>query len=524
MDRGIRRKETSMAWSKPRAEGRIEKYLESVPRTSVSVETFEKRYERMYRAAAVARATPGYNPLVKIPPSQAVLVHGVHVYVQLTEYHALVGDVSRDRDERHKRMLKFLHTHYSATDQVVIEYEAQRVDYHGPRLHAVIATPVGNDSELDRIRRAIDFAMAVKRMIEMVGAKVLGGEFATGVRIGIDSGMAVAVNSGRGDEQEPLFLGNPANYAAKLAEGDEPGIYLSDRVRAVLGMARAGSLAGERKAAYVQDAFGTPRFTRSMSDGRIEMLSEDLRKEIEPQLRDTEFHFHRHQPPLSTIDYSLLRPSNTIHMHMLSIFADIDGFTAYVQRCIDTGNVQELVSNLHVIRKELAAVLKADFSGRKIRFIGDCLHGILSEGDRLTTDAGATVESGVLCAGGMRSSFELCQRMLSGIGSLGLAIGMEYGTTPVTRLGSRGDMSVRCATSRAVTESENMQSKLAGNETGLGGRALSKAPFRIRKLFDNDGTATGLTYAAVATLAVPAVFTAAATPAAAQTFRPHTER
>lgn len=513
-----------MAWSKPRAEERIEKYLDSVPRTSVSVETFEKRYER-FEVAAKAAGSPGYTPLMKIPPSQAVLVHGVHVYVQLTDYHSMIGDVSRDRNERHKRMLKFLHTHYSATDQVVIEYEAQRIDYHGPRLHAVIATPVGNDNEFDRIRRAIDFAMAVKRMIEVVGAKVLGGEFATGVRIGIDSGMAVAVNSGRGDEQEPLFLGNPANYAAKLADGEEHGIYLSDRVRAVLGMARAGSLVAERKSAYVQDAFGAPRFTRSMSDSRIEMLSEDLRENIEPQLRDAEFHFHRHQPPLSTIDYSLLRPSNTIHMHMLSIFADIDGFTAYVQRCIETGNVQELVSNLHVIRKELAAVLKSDFSGRKIRFIGDCLHGILAEGDRLATDAAATVETGVLCAGGMRSSFELCQRMLPGIDGLGLAIGMEYGTTPVTRLGSRGDMSVRCATSRAVTESEKMQSKLGGKETGLGGRALSKAPFRIRKLFDNDGTASGLTYAAVATLAMPAVASAATTtPAAAQTFRPHVRR
>lgn len=512
-----------MAWSKPRAEERITKFLESVPRTGVSVETFEKRYERI-QVATKATRSPGYSPLVSVPPSQAVLVHGVHVYVQLTDYHRLVGDVARDRDERHKRLLKFLHMHYSATDQVVIEYEAQRVDYHGPRLHAVIATPVGNDSEFDRVKRAVDFAMAVKRMIEVVGAKVLLGEFATGVRIGIDSGMAVAVNSGRGDEQEPLFLGNPANYAAKLADGEEPGIYLSDRVRTVLGMVRAGGLVAERKAAYVQDAFGAPRFTRSMSDGRIEMLSEELREEIEPQLRDAEFHFHRHQPPLSSIDYSLLRPSNTIHMHMLSLFADIDGFTAYVQRCIDTGNVQELVSNLHVIRKELAAVLKADFSGRKVRFIGDCLHGILAEGDRFSTDAGATVETGVLCAGGMRSSFELCQLMLPGIRGLGLAIGMEYGTTPVTRLGSRGDMSVRCATSRAVTESENMQSKLGGKETGLGGRALSKAPFRIRELFDNDGTASGLTYAAVATLAMPVVATAAAPPAAAQSFRPHTER
>lgn len=513
-----------MDWSRPRAEERIKNFLTSVPQTGVNVQTFEEKYQRGIRAMADAGVRdPRYNPLVKIPPSQAVLVNGVHVYVQLTDYHSVLTDAKRDRDERHKRALKFLHTHYSASDRVVVEYEVQRVDYHGPRLHAVVANPTGASSELGRIRKAIDFAMAIKRMIEETGRKVLGGEFETGVRIGIDSGMAVAVNSGRGDEQEPLFLGNPANYAAKLADGDEPGIYLSDRVRSILGMARAGGIVEEKRSAYVQNAFGPAYVARSMTDTRIATLSEDVRTSVEPELSDAEFHFHRHQPPLSTIDYASLRPSSTIHMHMLSIFADIDGFTKYVQYCIDTGNVRELVSNLHVIRKELAAVLKHDFKGRKIRFIGDCLHGVIAEGTRLETDAAATVETGVLCAGGMRSSFELCKRMLPGISQLGLAIGMEYGTTPITRLGTRGDLSVRCATSRAVTESENMQAKLDGEETGLAGRALDRAPVRIRRLFGDDGVASGLNYAAVSTLAVPAVVSSTQT-AAAQSFRPHSER
>lgn len=513
-----------MGWSRSRAEERINNFLASVPQTAVSVESFEEKFQRGIRAMKGAGSRdPRYNPLVHIPPSQAVLVDGVHVYVQLIDYHVVISDVQRERDERHKRALQFLHTHYAASDSVVMEYEVQRIDYHGPRLHAVVATPTGGASELDRIKRAIDFAMAMKRMIELTGSKVLNGEFETGVRIGIDSGVAVAVNSGRGDEQEPLFLGNPANYAAKLADGDQPGIYLSDRVRSVIGLARMGGLVNEKSASYIQNSIGPAFVSRSMQDGRIETLAEGVRASVEPEFRNAEFRFHRHQPPLSTIDYSLLRPSNTIHMHMLSIFADIDGFTKYVQGCIETGQVRELVSNLHVIRKELAAVLKADFKGKKIRFIGDCLHGVLAEGDRTKTEAGATIEAGVLCAGGLRSSFELCKRLLPGTSQLGLAIGMEYGTTPITRLGSRGNLSVRCATGRAVTESENMQSRLDGDETGIGQRALAKAPFRIRKLFDADGVGSGLNYAAVSTLAIPAIATGTQG-AAAQSIRPHSER
>ncbi len=499
-----------MGWNRSRAEARIEEFLQRVPQSAVRIEGFEERYAREIKLRADAGQAPlRYNPIVRIPPSEAVLVDGVHVYVQLTEYHSVLTDAQRERTERHMRALKFLHTHYSSTDRVIVEYEAQRVDYHGPRLHAVMATPTGRGNERQRILRALDFAMAMKRMIEVTGEKVLGGEFKTGVRIGIDSGMAVAVNSGRADEQEPLFLGSPANHAAKLADGEEPGIFLSDRVRSVLGMAVLGNLASQKRSAYFQDAASPFTVNRSMSDQRISMLAEDVRMTVEPEVRDAEFRFHRHQPPLSSIDYSTLSPSNTIHMPMLSIFADVDGFTAYVQRCIDGGQMQELVSNLHVIRKELAAVMKTEFNGKKVRFIGDCIHGILAEGTRSETDPAATIETGVLCAGGMRSSFELCQAKLPGIDDLGLAIGMEYGNTPVTRLGTRGELSVRCATSRAVSESERVQSELNGEETGLGPAALAKASTRVKKLFDRDGRQGGLDYAAASGLLMPAPAVAA---------------
>lgn len=502
-----------MAWNRSRAEKRIEEFLDSVPHSAVSVDTFENRYQR----EVLSRATKGesignYSPIVNIPPSQAVLVDGVHVYVQLIDYHPVLTDAQREREERYMRALKFLHTHYSATDQVVVEYQVQRVDYHGPRLHAVVATPTGKSSEIERVRKALDFAMAMKRMIEVTGDKVLGGEFKTRVRIGIDTGMAVAVNSGRGDEPEPLFLGNPANYAAKLADGEDAGIFPSDRVRAILGMSRMGDLSTQKRSAFLQDRAAMNFVTRTMSDQRIETVAEGVKSTVEPQVRAAEFRFHRHEPPLSSIRYADLMPSNTIYMEMLSVFADIDGFTAYVQRCIDTGNVKELVSNLHVIRKELAAVLKSDFGGRKVRFIGDCLHGLVAEGTVKETDPAATIQTSVLCAGAMRSSFELCQAKLPGIAGLGLAIGMEYGSTPVTRLGTRGDFSVRCATSRAVSESERLQSELEGDETALGAKALAKASHRVKKLFNLDGRISRLNYqaASVLLMTAPAIVKTAA--------------
>ena len=116
----------------------------------------------------------------------------------------------------------------------------------------------------------------------------------------------------------------------------------------------------------------------------------------------------------------------------------------------------------------MAATLKHDFGGRKVRFIGDCIQGLLAEGTRTETDSSETVREAVRVAAGMRSSFELCQENLPNVNSLCIAIGIEFGTTPITRIGIRGDRSVRCSVSRAVTASEELQSTCGGLETALG--------------------------------------------------------
>ena len=181
-------------------------------------------------------------------------------------------------------------------------------------------------------------------------------------------------------------------------------------------------------------------------------------------------------------------------MEMASIFADIDGFTAYIDESIRTGRIAEAVSNLHVMRAEMAAVLREDFNGRKVRFVGDCIHGMLAEGDALSTDARATMRSAVMAAAGLRSSFELCQRMLPGVERLGLAIGIDYGETPVCRLGLRGEASVRAVASRATCVSEAEQRRCDGQETAIGEVAFAASPAVIRQVFISGRKVPNLDY------------------------------
>ena len=96
------------------------------------------------------------------------------------------------------------------------------------------------------------------------------------------------------------------------------------------------------------------------------------------------------------------------------------------------------------------------------------------------------MKTAVNAAAGLRSSFELCRDMLPGVDSLGLAIGIDYGVTPICRIGLRGEASVRAAASRATCISEAEQQRCNGTETALGERAYRVSPASIREAFASD--------------------------------------
>lgn len=485
-----------MSWSRKKSEDRIRKFIQAVPQANVAVRDFaqfeiqRRAHLQGLRASGKARDE---DLIFEVKPNEAVLVDGAHVYVQLIDFNDAMMEQGRETEASHKRALTMLHLHYGICDRVAAEFEAQRVDYHGGRMHAVIVSPSGNQNARERALKAVAFGNAVTMAIVSAGNIATNFSYRTRVRVGIDSGPSVAVNSGRASEPEPLFLGNPANYAAKLAEGDQPGLYASDNIRRDLGQLPWGGGLAVEKLGQLGPLGQNPHDLQGSVISRVI-------NEVSPP----SFQFYRHTPPLKSIDFKELMPSRTIRMPLTSLFADIDGFTKYVGECIAQRRVAEMVANLHVLRSEMAATVKEDFDGRKVRFIGDCLHGLIAEGTAAETDEPKTVSRAVEAAGGLRSSFELCQDHLSNIKQLGLAIGIELGGTPITRIGIRGDRSVRCSVSKAVSTSETLQRDSRGDETRLGSRAFEAAPAAVKRLFDNDGRASGLDYSSVAANLAPA--------------------
>jgi class 3 adenylate cyclase len=510
-----------MAWNRDRSLARIQKFKDSVPQGDIVVEDFAQylNERRVMKASGVIADEK--MAILRVPRNRAITTHGVHVYANLIDFNGVLEDAGRETEASHKRALEFLHTHYSACDALIDEFEIQRVDFHGSRLHAVVLTPEGQHFEPTRIRKAISFAAAFREMVARLSVDF--PEFETGVRIGIDSGPAVAIDSGKRDEPDPLFVGSPANHAAKLADGEDEGIYTSPRVQGVRdrgAFATSTALAKSVEVGFLNEQVDARGQTLD-ADTRLTKVYLDFQAEMKrrgsgAQASNAVFHFHHKQPPLKDVVFAEHPPSNAIRMPLASIFADIDGFTAYVDRAIITGTVAQAVANLHVLRAEMAAVLRDDFGGRKVRFIGDCVHGLIAEGNAYETNASDTMRVSVKAAGGVRSSFELCKAVLPGIADLGLAIGIDFGPTPICRIGLRGAASVRTATSRATCISESEQRRCDGSETALGEKAYVAAPAAVRQVFGDERVVSNLDYSAsemlLGTMASPYIASVSAEP------------
>ncbi|MBX9647946.1 MAG: transcriptional regulator [Xanthobacteraceae bacterium] len=431
--------------------------------------------------------------LEDIPRNKAYRVDAVHLYADILNLDDMLHVTTEEGVMCHKRTLRFLNLHYRAVHRILSRCAVRRVDFHNQRLHALIARPSNSetDAETKRVHLAVSVAQLLIDVLQETGDADASIPSAK-IRVGIDTGEALAVNNGRRGGREPLFLGAPANHAAKMSGGgNRIGIYLTNNAREAIGLK-----AVEKPAAT---ALTGSEVEQCQDEADIGVSKDTIVKEWKEDLEKHPigaFAFSRHTPPLRTLDITSLTPANSKRQEAVSVYADIDGFTAYIAKHIEDAP-EDVVRVFHVIRAELDRVLTRDFDGRRIRFIGDCLHGLLCDGTGHSTDDQETVSTATLCAGALRSSFELALEKLwdekIDVDGLGLAIGFEFGPMTVTRLGMQGDR-VRCSVSRGVLVSESEQSRCGGDEAAIGASAYDAGTQAVRDLFGTKRKVKSLDY------------------------------
>jgi len=502
-----------MAWNHATALKRINKLCNEVP--DFDIQRFDDYLPEygVWKALAEARNQPTTPPLFNLPKGKAVVVNTVQIYIKIANYDEYRLEEGLETEASHERAMRLLHLYYSAADRVIEESAAQRVDFHNGRVHAVILEQGANSVTRETIGYAFAFIEDFKQVADIANRRLAKSRFSAQFRVGVDVGTCVAINNGSGLEQEPLFLGSAANYAAKLAQGEKAGVYVSDNVRNILDLPKLGI---SEKFVGFSDAELAVNTARQNSIGKTvfgvqnrQRFIDDLVKNWEAEIKktgsigftDPSFSFFYEPPPLSELDYKDLMPSHSIRMPLVSIFADLSGYTNYIDQAILSGNISDAVRALYVIRAEFQNVVEDDFGGRKVRFIGDCIHALIAEGSSTQTNSSKTVVSAIKCAGGLHSSFSLCKSELRGLDTLGLAVGLEFGNTPISRIGIRGERSIRVASSIATSRSEQMQQDCEHNGVKLGMVALSHAPVALEDLLV-DGYCAELDYGDV-TLCLP---------------------
>ena len=460
-------------WDKTRAAKRIDARIAELPISAIEIKKFVRETD-----------------LTNLPRNVAYRIHGAHLYADILNLTDMLHVTGVEGETCHRRTLRFLNLHYRAVYRILQRIDAIFVDFHNQRLHSVVAKPY--DSEVARVHKAVAVGQLIIDVLAQTGEDA--DHPAAKVRVGVDTGETLAVNNGRRGHREPLFLGEAANQAAKRAcSGTSVGIYLTNKARETVGLERVDN--------EDTTALTTAEIATSKEKAALDVTAGDIVEEWKEDLKNSPigaFVFSGHTPPFSTLDIEELSVKNSRRQDASTVYADIDGFTAYVGKNITTdGASKHVVRALHVLRSELDAVLHTEFAGRKVRFIGDCVHGLLAEGTAQTTDAIETISNMTQCAGALRSSFDLALSKLKTSGtdatSLGLAIGFEYGPMTVTRLGMKGEL-VRCSVSRGVLGAEAEQSRCSGAETAIGSVAYAAGNDAIRSVFGEKRKRAGLDY------------------------------
>jgi class 3 adenylate cyclase len=185
-------------WDKDRASKRIDACIADLPIGDIVIKKFVRETD-----------------LTSLPRNVAYRLHGVHLYADILNLADMLHVTEVEGETCHRRTLRFLNLHYRAVHRILERVDAIFVDFHNQRLHSVIAKPY--DSEVDRIHKAVAVAQLIVDVLAQTGEDA--DHPAAKVRVGIDTGEALAVNNGRRGHREPLFLGEPANHAAKRASG-----------------------------------------------------------------------------------------------------------------------------------------------------------------------------------------------------------------------------------------------------------------------------------------------------------------
>jgi len=468
-----------MAWDYNRSKERIQKHLDGMA---------EIKVEKLTRDADL-------NSLLSETCCREI--YGAHAYVNVSNFAHLASGSAEDED-RYKELIQAIHIYQREVSRIVEGdgiFDGVRVHFQGPKLHALFFRPIDASAKISA--KAVLLQLVLKDFVTSVFNPAFPdfGDFK--VAGGADIGDAIGTRNGSHGDRELLFLGDPANHAAKIINS-HGRLRLTKRVYDELPedlREICDSVAGETDL-YQAQTVAPSKLDELTKEHGVGWDREASRKRVDADKEQFPLEDISYSGADKLIDIDDLTIRNNKRVLAASVFGDTTGFTAYIGASASNEQKKERLREFHAIRKEMAEVVRKDFNGIRVQFQGDRVQGLvhLPKDD----DAGIATEAVDVVVGlqsSMEKSLKDCFPAIKN--KLFLAAAVDQGTTLVTKLGTRGHRDRICL-GDPVEEAAACEERCEDKEIGVSKAVYDELPDRLKSHFSYNATrrcyiAAGLT-------------------------------
>ncbi|APZ93312.1 adenylate/guanylate cyclase domain-containing protein [Fuerstiella marisgermanici] len=386
---------------------------------------------------------------------------GVHLYVDVPNFHRAVDDAGNDK-QKQRKLVRASSVLRRIQGSLMSDDDVGDIQRQTVRAHGLVFKPYNGKDEpkdAERAKQAVIHAITQNTYVLDVFNSVFSDVRDFSSAAGLASGTSYVCNIGKNGKRELISLGTCANLSAKIIGGRD-SITITAEMYDVLPKCLQDEFVKDKEVSDVQ----TYRAT-GIRWGRNSDLADELGVDWDEGKWKKETKKHRDNLPLdkitiseatTLIDLTKLTERNCKRTEAVTFYADLDGFTRYVQEAETDEKVISLIRQFHMIRSEFHSVVESDYDGLPLQHRGDCILGIM----HLPSGAGkhkGRCNDAVDMAIGLQSSMEhVLNDHLTDREEIHVAIGMDVGKVIVSRLGKQGERITICF-GPEVTEAERLQ-------------------------------------------------------------------
>lgn len=443
-----------MTWDYEKSKERLMKEAERLEKVGLNVQRLKKEMD-----------------LNNLSPTDARIVFGAHFYCDIVNFAELLEDalMKKDNYKRLHRLLHILRVEQRRIVQTV--FDGDKIQVQGPKFHGLLYKPYDDPAAL--AWRAVLISVALSKCVQEALPKVFPEYIKLKASVGLSLGNCLIANIGVKGDRELISVGAAANYAAKIID-DNHRLVVSSELWSELRVEHRDYFF-ETNGVYVLDEVALGDFEKLLIDERYAWTVQGASDRMKAAKDDLPLDDISSSDAQVRIDYELLGPKTMKTCSGVSLFTDIDGYTAAIDELMDDVDaLGKAVQYLHLFRYEMQQ-LTTDRSGVSVQHQGDRLQAILHlPYDNEVETMRDAVE---LCIDYNSSLEEVINEHFGLLGKKHVAIGAAFGKSIAIRSGVRGDLDAGVL-ARATGEAECLQISSKGGEI-----AISK---QIYELLDDD--------------------------------------